>query len=436
MTGHHVTVTGVGVSHRRVAVSELEAASWPDPTARLETLLDREDVDEAFLLQTCHRVEEYVVTPEPSSGAAAVDDFATGVSSEAIESMGHRGSLRHLLRVAAGLDSQVIGEDEILGQVKRAYRLADGIGALGEILDPAVLKAIHVGERARTETAINEGNVSLGSAAVELADGELGVDGRDVLLVGAGGIAKTVASRVADHGPSSLAIANRSLSNAEALAADLSIPATAVGLRDLPKRASMSDLVFTATGSDDPVLARRDLAGSDGTLVVDLGQPRDVDGGVESIPGITVRDLDDLRTVVDSSVSERAEAADSVEEIVDEELDLLLDQHKRARADAVIAGMYRGAEYIKRREVDSALSKLETDGAVTPQEREVVEGLADTLVSQLLAIPTRSLREAALEDDWETITSAIQLFDPDVDGQMAFFVRPDEKSAIDAGGED
>jgi len=400
-------VSGVRITYDRADVADLEAASYEDWRERVDDLLASEGVTEAAVLQTCNRVEEYVVTESEEAGRAALSDFSD-VDAGAVVEMDQRESLRHLLRVAAGLESQVLGEDQILGQVREAYAEAADRGALGDVLEPALLKAIHVGERARTETAINEGTVSLGSAALDLAREEYGLADRTVAVVGAGEMAGTVATSL----PADVAevrILNRSPERAAELGREIDPATTADDLSSVSAHLPDADVVFAATGSREPVIDADTARAAGETLLFDLGQPRDVAEAVSEIPGVSVRDLDGLQTVTEATHEERVAAAREVEAIVDEELDLLFEQYKRARADAVISGMYRGAERIKEAELRRALANLDDLDA---EDREVVESLADALVSQILAVPTRSLRDAAAEDDWETITTAIDLFDP------------------------
>jgi len=406
------TVTGARVAHDAAPVAVLEAATRDDVEARLHELAARDGVAEAFCLQTCNRVEEYVVTEVASAGESALADFGAGVDPSHVVRTDHETSLRHLLRVAAGLESQVLGEDQVLGQLRDAYLTAERVGVLGPVLEAALLKAIHVGERARTETAINDGTVSLGSAAVQLADRERGLADRRVLLVGAGEMATIVANGLAYRNVAELTVVNRTPARAAALADSLAIPARADGLESLATHLAAADVVITATGSHEPVIERGHVANAGPTLLVDLAQPRDVADGVDDVPGIEVFDLDALEAVTTATHEERRAAAAAVEDIVEAEFEQLMDGYKRRRADAVIRGMYRGAERIKRRELQTALSKLDRGDGLSGAQRAVVEGLADALVNQLLAVPTESLRDAAAEDDWETVASAIRLFDP------------------------
>jgi glutamyl-tRNA reductase len=411
-------ITGVRVAHDTASVSSIEAACTSDQRTVLETLRGRDGVSEAFVLQTCNRAEAYVVTPHEAAGRAALESWLSGteVPEASIQWTGHDESLRHLLRVAAGLESLVLGEDQIIGQVREAYADARAVGTIGGLLEDAVLKAIHVGERARTETRINEGVVSLGSAAVELAADERRLAGATGLVIGAGEMGTLAARSLTRYGVDRLVIANRTLSRAEHVANEVGgddVEAEAIPLAATPTVLERADVVVTATGSDGPVIDVGTLETSGETVVVDIAKPRDVPPEAAGVEGVALHDLDDLEAVTDRTKDARVSAAREVEAMVDDELDHLLEQFKRAQADEVIGAMYEGAEMTKRGELSTALAKLESQGGLTDDQRETVEAMADALVGQLLAAPTKSLREAAAEDDWETINTAIQLFDPE-----------------------
>ncbi len=430
MTTGRGVISGASVSHDGASLDDLETVAVTGQREAVERLLRTEPVEEAYVLRTCNRVEAYVVTDEPDEGRAALAPLFDDVSGATVRT-GHEGSLRHLMRVAAGLESLVLGEDQILGQVRDAYEDARAAGGIGPVLDEGVTKAIRVGERARTETGINEGVLSLGSAAVRLADREAAIDGETGLVVGAGEMATLAAKALAER-VDRLLVVNRTVPHAEHVADSVPVAADAFGLDDLETAVDEARVVVSATGSPGPVFDVGTLADAGSTYVVDLAQPRDVPPRVEdgepAVDGVTVRDLDDLQSVTEATRERRREAAVAVEGIVDEELDRLLTQYKRKRADRVISAMYESAERVKAAETETALSKLDLD----EDGREVVESMADAIVSQLLAAPTESLRDAAEEDDWETINTALRLFDPNFgpepDGPPAFVkaMDPDE----------
>jgi glutamyl-tRNA reductase len=434
-------LAGVSVSHRRAGIDDIDRASREPQVAAVRSLLDREGVREAFVLQTCNRAEAYVVADDVATGREALAPYTAEVPDEAVLELDHEAALCHLLRVAAGLESLVVGEDQILGQVSSAFEDAREAGGIGPMLEDAVVKALRVGERARNETAINEGVTSLGSAAVALARRSLGTDLDDAtaLVVGTGEMG-TLAARALEGNVDRIVLANRTTGTAEHLAGTLETDTAVVGLDALADAVPEADLVVTATASERPVLDAGTLDGAGRTLIVDLAQPRDVLPAVGELDGVTLRDLDTLESVTDETRAQRREAAEAVEGIVEEELDRLLAGYKRKRADDVIAAMYEGAEELKARELDTAITRLEAaDGEFSAAEREVVESLADALVGQLLAPPTRSLRDAAENDDWATINTALQLFGPGLrpdPDQVARFLDGVEDGEADAAGDD
>ena len=435
-------VTGARVTHETGSVDDLAAASPESQHTGVASLLSAPEVAEAYVLSTCNRVEAYVVTPEAADGREALEDFFGDVPDGAVVYSDHDESLVHLLRVAAGLDSVVLGEDQVIGQVRTAYEDARGAGGIGPMLEPAITKAFRVGERARTETAITEGVVSLGSAAALLVAETVGVEGTTALVVGAGEMGELAAKHLAEHGAAEVVVANRSRSSAAAIAETLDAETAVVGLDDLERVAPAADVVVAATGSTEPVVEPDHLGARD-QVVVDLGQPRDVHPEADDHPTVTVYDLDDLEAVTRRTRAQRAEAAAEVEAIVDREFELLTEQYKRTRADEVIAAMYESADRLKTRELETALSRLEATDGFTDEQAEIVRSMADALVGQLLAPPTKSLREAAADDDWTTINTALHLFDPEFGPADAAFAsiaderRPDDAvETVDATDDD
>lgn len=430
----HITdtgvITGVSVAHTRASVDEIDAAGGESVRAVVSDLLARENVEEAFALSTCNRAEAYVVTDRTADGASALETFAPDVRDRAVRQLDHEESLRHLMRVAAGLESLVLGEDQIIGQLKESYETARDAGGIGPVMEDAVTKAIHVGERARNETGINEGVVSLGSAAVRLADREIGLDGASALVVGAGEMG-TLAARALDAaGVTEVIVANRTVSSAEHVAGEIDTDAEAIPLGELVGVVPNVDLLISATGSPEPVVGRGDVVAADELVCIDIAQPRDVAPAVDELDGVTLFDIDALESVTDETRMQRREAAERVETIIDDELDRLLDAMKRRRADDAVSAMYESAERVKARELEEAYAKLEAQGGLTDDQRETVAGLADALVGQLLAAPTKSLRQAAGEDDWNTIRTALRLFDPEFDEPPA---TPDGDTSSGSG---
>lgn len=402
-------LSGIRLTHNAATLAELESASYQNLTQRINTLCDQTGVTEAFILQTCNRIEEYVVADSSIDRNTIFSDVSY---KESAITTGHEESLRHLLRVGAGLESQVLGEDQILGQLRSAYLSADEVNAIGPILEPALLKAIHVGEQARTETAINEGIVSLGEAAVSLAERHCDLEAATVLIIGAGEMASLAATAMARQTPS-LKIANRSIDNARTLASELDITTDCHSLDSLPSLLEWADVVITATSSDTPIITDATARQAGRTLLIDIAQPRDISSDITR-EELTVYDLDGLKTITEETHQTRVNAATEVEQLIDEELDLLLDFYKRHRADAVIKAMYAGAERIKQQELKRALAELD----ISEDQEEIVTSLADAITGKLMAVPTQQLRSASSEDDWETVHAAIELFEPSFDSDF------------------
>jgi glutamyl-tRNA reductase len=281
-----------------------------------------------------------------------------------------------------------------------------------------------VGERARTETAINEGALSLGSAAVRLAESETPLEGATAVVIGAGEMGTLAAQSLAAAGVEDLVVANRTVPHAEHVATEVDVPARALSLDAVEEAIEAADVVISATGSPEYVLSSDHVETSGETTVIDIAQPRDVDPAVESLPGVVVHDIDGLEAVTEKTRERRREAAQQVEAMIDDEFERLLESYKQRRADRAISGMYEAAEQVKQREVETALAKLESQGGLTDEQRETVDALADALVGKLLSAPTKSLREAAVEDDWDTIQTAMTLFDPDFGGDESSLESP------------
>jgi glutamyl-tRNA reductase (EC 1.2.1.70) len=419
-------ICGVRVSHNRASVEEIELAGQRDSRTVMETLLTRNGIIESFAIQTCNRSEAYVVADSAAAGRRALASFAPDVRDGAVVEMSHEESLRHLLRVATGLESLVLGEDQILGQFKRAVEAARGIGALGPMLEAGVTKAIHVGERARNETSINEGAVSIGSAAVRLAEQSVGLDNRKALVIGAGEMGSLIAESLASTSVSEVIIANRTIENAESIAETINSASYAVSLEALTEVLTDASIIMTATGYSEYLIEPADIDDAGETFIIDLAQPRNVHPATADIENAIVQDIDALESITQETEASREAAAREVDAMIDEEFDRLLESYKRQRADEAISGMYEAAEHVKRREVETALEKLETQGTLTENQRETISSMADALVNQLLAAPTKSLRDAAAEDDWTTIQTAMTLFDPDFGGNTPQPDRPDD----------
>ena len=317
-----MSVLVVGLSHKSapVAVLERAAVSGDTVTKLLRDVVQAEPVAEAFVVSTCNRVEVYADVDRFHAGVTAICELLArhcGVPSHELTQYLYvhyeDRAVSHLLAVAAGLDSMVVGEDQILGQVRSAVKLAAEHGTAGRVLGELGRLALRTGKRARAETAIGRAGFSLLSAAVELAAARLGplrpgedpLAGRDVLVVGAGSMSGLATATAARSGAASITVANRTRKHAERLAASVStVTTTVTGLADLPAAIAAADVVISCTGAAGQVitgdmvsaaLAAREAEADRGTLVImDLAMPRDVEPAVAALPGVVLIGMDQL----------------------------------------------------------------------------------------------------------------------------------------------
>ncbi|UWG49082.1 Glutamyl-tRNA reductase [Halanaeroarchaeum sp. HSR-CO] len=387
---------GAFVTHRRASLSTIEAARSVDVEATRERLLAH-GASEAFVLQTCNRVELYVRGP-PTTIARELDRIE--VPEEVVDRAQGEAVARHALQVAAGLESMVVGEDEILGQFSTATEQAreDLGGPLETVLD----KAIRTGKRVRSETAINEGHASMGTAAVDLANRRLeGLSGATALVVGAGEMGRSVAGPLADRGAEVL-VTNRTYETARELAD--AVGATATCFDSVASRFPDVDVLFSATDAPHRIFEYDDLHG-ERLLAIDLANPRDIDDSVAEASGIDLYDIDDIGAAVDESIERRESVRDRAEAIVESELDQLADLLKRRRADEMLGRIYSEAERIRREETERAIDCVDAD-----VDEAVFEQFASSIVNRLLATPTKSIKEAAADDDYETLETVSTVF--------------------------
>ncbi len=417
ITGLHL----LGASHRTASLETRHALALAPEAVREALRLARGEaaLQESLVLSTCNRTEFYVVAADAGAAEAAVRAVvARANGSDLLGPGSHRYVLgddeaaRHLLRVAAGLDSMVLGEAEILCQVKEALALAGASGASGSVLDRLLTTALRAGKRARTETEVGAGSVSVASAAVALAGkifGDLGT--RQVLVVGAGETARLAAQHFAVRRPAVLVIANRTLARAEALAGELGGEAVALdGL--LPALAS-SDVVVCGTSAPRPLLGReavRDaLRARRGRplLVLDLGMPRNVEPDVAALEGVFLHTVDAVRGHVDENLGRRRRAVPRVEAIVEEELESFLDWVRTLDVTPTLRALRERFEAVRAEEVGRHL------GRFSKEDAERVDSLTRSLVNKLLHTPMTRLKAlgAGTGQDLRRLDAVRELFD-------------------------
>ncbi len=412
-------ISSMIITHAKASIEDIESAWHGTVEALLHVLHSHELVQECVVLMTCNRVEVYVVSPK---GSKVLFEYVKkmGVPDRIIEFNDHEESLIHLMRVACGLESMIVGEDQILGQVKELYHIAREAGVTGKVLDTAYEKVIHVGKRVRAETRINKGSVSIGSAAVDLAEAELGtLHEKTVVVIGAGAMGSLVAHALAHKDVSAVYVANRTFDRGEALARELN--GIAVPYDEKNKYIASSDVVISATSAPHPVLTAEimrpimeDRNGHDGRchdlLMIDIANPRDIEDSVADLPGVKLYNIDGLKAISDSNLHKRMQEIEKVEKIIEDEYDLLTIQYKRQQADKVISSLYSQVEDLRIRERERAINRLSAKHTLGDFERSVLDDLTHAITNKVLAEPTKTLRDAAAEDDIDFLATTAALF--------------------------
>jgi glutamyl-tRNA reductase len=405
-------IANLVVSHRKATIKEIERAWHGNYRTLIERVLSHPNIKECAVLLTCNRVEVYIVghrTEEILKGFAG----RMNVSERIVEIHRDDKCLEHLLRVAAGLESMMVGEDQILGQVKEFYRLSKEYGGIGDILDIVFSKAINVGKKVRNLTEIGKGSVSIGSAAVELAEKTLGtLRNRKVLIVGAGEMGTLVAKAIA-HKECEVFIANRTYSTAETLAEETG--ANAIEFNQLERYMVGCDAVISATAAPHYVIRKKTVKDvmkvrNDRMLIIDIALPRDVEEQVVEIPGVILYTIDDLREISRENLKKRMEEAKKAERIISEELDHLKMMLKDIKATSAICSMYSCAEEIKKQEILELYNKLAAKHNIDESILPVLEDFANSFLKKYLRKPTVRLRVAARNGMPEVIEAIEYLF--------------------------
>jgi glutamyl-tRNA reductase len=405
----------VGTSHRRAAVELRERLSI-GPHEAAEVALRLADRGEAVVLSTCNRTEVYIADADP--GAARVRVMAefgcrAGLSEAelgpALYVVRDEQVALHLFRVAAGLDSVVPGEPQILGQVRDAHELAEAAGAAGPLLNQLFQQALHTGKRVRTETEIAERPASVAAAAAQLAREVFGeLTGRRILVIGAGKMGELAAASLVSGGVENVFIANRTLERAAALAARFG--GRAVTFDRLGAELERADIVVSSTRCPRLIVSAEQLAAalvrrrSRPLLLIDIAVPRDLDPAIGELPGCSLYDVDDLGAVSECSADVRAEFS-RAEAIAAEEARRFLAWRRSLVVVPAITSLRRRGEEIRAAELARANGKL---GALSPTERRAVEVMTAQIVNKLLHAPTVRVKEAAERPDGALYAAALR----------------------------
>ncbi len=408
-------IANLVISHKKATIEEIERAWHGDYRSLIEKVISYPNVKECAVLLTCNRVEVYIVGVDTEK---TLKEFAKAmqVSERIIEIHRDDRCLEHLLRVAAGLESMMVGEDQILGQVKDFYNLSKKYGGIGEVLDVVFTKAIQVGKKVRKLTGISKGSVSIGSAAVELAERTLGtLHNKKVLIIGAGEMATLVAKAIA-HKDCDVYIINRTFSRAKKLADE--IRGKAVKFDELRKYMVGCDVVISATSAPHYVIREemvRDVmkVRNDKLLIIDIALPRDVEESVAEIENVIVHTIDDLKEISRENLRRRMNEAKKAEKIIAEELEHLKIMLKDLKANSAISAMYSCADTIKREEIVELYNKLAAKYGVDESVLPILEDFANSFIKKFLRNPTIRLKMAARNGMSDVIEVVEYLFGGD-----------------------
>jgi glutamyl-tRNA reductase len=420
-------LVALGISHKTSPLELRERLALPEGRAVgvLRELTDTAEIQEAAAISTCNRTELYLYASDPvNAESRALTVLAREADTRPTELMGHLYSLHgieaaeQLFSVTAGLDSMIVGEAEIQGQVKRAYELALVEGATGPVLNRLFRGALSAGKRARAETGISAGALSIPTVAVELAQRALGdLASRRVLVVGAGETAELTARSLAARGVEAVFIANRRYDRAIGLAERFG--GAAVRFEELPEQMQEADIVVSSTSSPHSIIELEALSevmearGGRALLLIDLAVPRDIQAACRDIPGVTLHDMDDLQALVERNASGREAEARRAQALLRSELGRF--ERWMATQDTVptVAALRRRADAV----VDGVLAENESRWeSLSDADRRRVEAMARAVASRLLHEPTLRVKRAAGDDDAYTYVNALrELFGLDRD---------------------
>ena len=414
-----MNVVIVGLSHKTAPVEIREKVAFP-PTAMekpLHALVELPDVNEGVIVSTCNRVEFYAVSRNPEAAEQQLRRFFASwhqLDPEELEKhlYAYQGqdAIRHVYRVSASLDSMVIGEPQILGQIKTAYGYASEFKTAGIILNRLLHKAFSVAKRVRNETEIASNAVSVSFAAVELARKIFDtLEDKTVLLVGAGEMCELAARHFVTSGVSRVLVTNRTLERAEKLAAEFE--GRAIPFDQFGDQLDQADIVLASTGAPGYILHRKQV---EETLrkrrnrpmfFIDIAVPRDIEPAINDVANVYLYDVDDLQGVVQANLKQRHKEAKKAEAIIDEEIGQFYKWLSELDIVPTIVALRKQFDEIRRQELDKTLGKNSNFGE---SERKALEGLTNAIINKLLHAPIANLKRAQNDPVGDTYVDAVR----------------------------
>ncbi|WP_414469651.1 glutamyl-tRNA reductase [Methanobacterium sp. ACI-7] len=393
-------ILNVRIDHKTADICTIEKS-----TRQMEEIfshIKREHlVDEYIQIKTCNRFEIYIIIDDFHTEKFNFDDFIVETDDNAIS---------HLLRLSCGLESMIIGEDQILGQIKDARKKSIESGSCGPLLNTIFTKAIHVGQSVRKRTNINKGSISIGSAAVELAESVYGdLKCKKVLIIGAGKMGTLVAKALVEKHLKAIVVANRTYDRATCLARELG--GSAIHFDRLDEAMSDADVIISATGAPHPILNKEKIKNAvpaqrlSKMVMVDIANPRDIDEDVKEI-GVNLFNIDDLRGIADKNRKMRESESIEAQKIIEEELLLLKKSLKHLEVESLISNIRRNAEEIRIQETEKAVRMI---GDVNGREK-VINDLTKVLVDKIFSDVIKNIKNAAENENKDIIETAECIF--------------------------
>ncbi|MGD2064262.1 MAG: glutamyl-tRNA reductase [Nitrospirota bacterium] len=409
----------VGLSHKTAPVALREQLAIPREQVcdLVRGLHDGAQLTECLLLSTCNRVEAYASVEDPEGGYDSLIHFFARQTNgtDVVPHLYHhhgRQAVVHLFRVASSLDSMVVGEPQILGQLKDAFARARAAGATGSVLHHAMERALSTAKRVRTETAIARSAVSISYAAVELAKKIFGsLEDKTVMLIGAGEMAELAAQHLLGAGARKILVTNRTYSRAVQLAERFH--GSAIRYDDFGNSLIRTDIVIASTGATDYVLSRQDMARvmhdrrHQPVFFIDIAVPRNLDPEIERLDNCYLYDIDDLQSVIDTNKEERLRETERAHEIIDQEVAAFEAWLRGRAATPLILALRDSGKQFREQETAKALARLPD---LTDEQREAVEHLARSLTNKFLHGPTVALKHATRNGDQTAISIIRKMF--------------------------
>ncbi len=422
-----MNIAVVGLSHKTAPVDVREKLSIPTPKVEeaIAQLTSYPHIEEVAILSTCNRLEILVVTEQTQQGVAEVTQFLADYGKVSLGELRghlfillHQDAAMHMMRVAAGLDSLVLGEGQILSQVKHAHKIGQQYKGVSRILNQLLKQAISAGKRVRTETSIGTGAVSISSAAAELAKLKIpNLESQRISILGAGKMARLLVQHLLAKDSCQITLLNRSIERADELAAMFPEAGIKTGTLDtMLAVVAQSDVVFTCTSATEPILDRAKLeatlAPGQVLRLFDISVPRNVDADVNELPGVHTFNVDDLKAVVAQNQESRRRMAMEAEGILEEELDAFMDWWRSLDTVFTISSLRNKVESIRKQELEKALSRM--GGEFAGKNQEVVEALTRGIVNKILHDPMVQLRaQRDIEARQRAMQTLHTLFDLD-----------------------